>query len=114
MKRTAQTTTRTTAQRIVQTTVLTTGQTAQTAGILQAARIAQITTRTTARRIQAATQATIPATAQVRIPAKILQRMQTILTTAQSSLQQRSGRHHLGTAWFTQRRSRFTYSCHIM
>ena len=94
MKRTAQTTTRTTAQRIVQTTVLTTGQTAQTAGTLQAARTAQTTTRITARRTQAA----IQATAQVRIPAKILQRMQTILTTAQSSLPQRSGRHHLGAA----------------
>ena len=94
MKKTAQTTTRTTAQRIVQTT----GQTAQTAGILQAARTAQTTTRTTARRIQAATQATIPATALVRIPAKILLRMQTILTTAQSSLPQRSGRHHLEAA----------------
>ncbi|MCI9538889.1 MAG: hypothetical protein HFG35_11610 [Eubacterium sp.] len=91
MKRTAQTTTRTTAQRIVQTTVLTTGQTAQTAGTLQAARTAQTTTRTTARRTQAAT-------AQVRIPAKILQKMQTILTTAQSSLPQRSGRHHSGAA----------------
>ena len=90
MKRTAQTTTRTTAQRIVLTTVLTTGQTAQTAGTLQAARTAQTTIRITARRTQAATQ--------VRIPAKILQRMQTILTTAQSSLPQRSGRHHLGAA----------------